>query len=88
MTETTVTFMRPFSLASFDAVQPAGTYRLVTEEEEITGLSFPAFRRLTTTLHTPAVSVLARLRQAFPVDTADLEAALEADAHGSPAASA
>lgn len=53
-TETTVTFRRPFTLAALDGVQPAGTYRLVEEEEEIAGLSFVAFRRMATLLHVPA----------------------------------
>jgi hypothetical protein len=52
--ETTVTFRRPFTLAALDGVQPAGTYRLVEEEEEIAGLSFVAFRRVATLLHVPA----------------------------------
>jgi hypothetical protein len=39
-TETTVTFRHPFTLTSLDGPQPAGTYRLVTDEEEILGLSF------------------------------------------------
>jgi len=34
-TETTVTFKHPFALPSFDGPQPAGTYRLVMDEEEI-----------------------------------------------------
>jgi hypothetical protein len=37
--ETMVTFRHPFGLAAMEATQPAGTYRLVTEEEEIPGLS-------------------------------------------------
>jgi len=79
-TETTVTFQRTFSLESLDGAQPAGTYRLVVEEDEIPGLSFPAYRRVTMVLHTPSVSSTASLRQEFPVDAADLEAALERDA--------
>jgi hypothetical protein len=78
--ETLVTFSRPFRLASFDAPQPAGTYRLVTDEEEILGVSFPAYRRTATVLHTPAVSVVSGHRQAFPVDPEELESALKADA--------
>ncbi len=83
-TETTVTFARPFVLASFDAPKPAGTYRIIIEEEAIEGLSFPAYRHLSTTLETPAISVLASVRESFPVDGADLKAALAADAQGSP----
>jgi hypothetical protein len=82
-TETTVTFARPFALGSFDAPQPAGTYRVVTEEEEIEGLSFPAYRLLSTILYTPAVSVIASLHEAFPVNAAELAAALETDRLGS-----
>ena len=52
--ETTVTFSRPFTLSSVEGQQPAGTYRLETEEEEIDGLSFSAFRRMTMTLFLPA----------------------------------
>jgi hypothetical protein len=54
-TETTVTFKHPFSLTSLDSRQPAGTYRLVMDEEEILGLSFLAFRRTATMLHIPAL---------------------------------
>ena len=80
-----VTFARPFTLKSGDAALPAGTYRLVTEEEEILGLSFPAYRRTATMLHTPAVAIRAGPRQAFPVEPEELEAALEADTQGLPA---
>ena len=86
-TETTVTFDHPFMLGSFDAAQPAGTYRLVVDEEEILGLSFPAYRRTATMLHTPAVSVVASSRQAWPIDPTELEAAIEADGRGMPVTS-
>ena len=78
--ETTVTFKHPFLLASFDAAQPAGTYRLVIEEEEILGLSFPAYRRTSMVLHVPSASSASGSRQAFPVDSKELETALAADA--------
>lgn len=79
-TETTVTFRRPFTLAALDDLQPAGTYRLTIDEEEIPGLSFAAFHRTATILHLPAVSVLASKSEAVPVDAAELTAALAADA--------
>lgn len=83
-TETTVTFRRPFTLAPVECPQPAGTYRLVTDDEEILGLSFLAFRRTATMLHVPAISpatsIFVRPNQVFSVDTAELAAALEADA--------
>jgi len=86
-TETTVTFKRPFMLGSFDSMQPAGTYRLVIDEEEVAGLSFVAFRRISTVLHVPASSSASGHQQAFPTDPGELEAALEADAHDPPTGS-
>jgi hypothetical protein len=41
-TQTQVTFRHPFRLAAVEGMQPAGTYRLVTDEEQIPGLSFVA----------------------------------------------
>ena len=79
-TETTITFRRPFNLTAVDSLQPAGTYRLVTDEEEILGLSFLALRRTATMLHIPAVSVHSSgWNQVFLVDPVELAAALEAD---------
>ena len=78
--ETTVTFTHPFMLRSFDAEQPAGTYCLVIDEEEIQGLSFPAYRRTSMMLHVPASLSASGNQVAYPVDPQELEAALEADA--------
>lgn len=79
-TETKVRFTQPFTLSVFDARQPAGTYRLVVDEEEILGLSFLAYRRTATMLHTPAVSVQSGRHQMVEVDPEELAAALDADA--------
>src|SRR3990167_2305228 len=79
-TETTVTSRRPFTLTSLDALQPAGTYRLVIDEEEIPGPSFTAFQRTATMLHLPAISVVTGRNEVVPVDPADLATALDADA--------
>jgi hypothetical protein len=57
----------------------AGSYRLVTDEEEILGLSFLAFRRTTTMLHIPAISISGHPNQVFHVNSAELAAALKAD---------
>jgi hypothetical protein len=79
-TETTVTFRRPFKLTSIDEVQPPGTYRLVTDVEEIPDISFRAMRRTATMLHTPALSTSSGHRhEVFLVDPEELAAALEAD---------
>jgi hypothetical protein len=82
--ETTVTFKNPFMLESFDGMQPAGTYRLVIDEQEILGLSFAAYRRTSTVLHVPASSSASSRSEAFLVDPKELEAALAADADDLP----
>jgi len=78
-TETTVTFRRPFTLAALDGVQPAGTYRLVEEEEEIAGLSFVAFRRVATLLHVPADPAPGDTCHVVPVSPDELAQVLAAD---------
>ncbi len=84
-TETTVTFRRPFTLLALDGSQPAGTYRLVTDEEEILGLSFLAYQRAATMLHIPALSLPdAGLQRIVVVDPVELAAALDADAQAPP----
>jgi hypothetical protein len=79
-TETKVTFHRPFTLAALDGSQPAGTYRLVVEEEQIPGLSFVAFRRVATLLHVPADPVPGGTRQVVSVLPGELAEAVAADA--------
>ncbi len=78
-TETTVTFRRPFTLPEFERPQPAGTYRLVTDEEEISGLSFVAFRRVGTMLRLPSLAKSDGPEQMISIDAKDLAAALTAD---------
>lgn len=79
-TVTTVTFHRPFTLAALEGAQPAGTYRLVTEEEQVPGLSFTAFRRIETLLYLPADPVPGGTRQAVNVSPDELAEILAADA--------
>ena len=81
-TETTVTFRRPFTLSTIEGAQPAGTYKLVTEEEQIPGLSFTAFRRTATLLHLPADPVPGATRQVVSVSPDELAEALAMDAAG------
>lgn len=52
-TETTVTFERHFKLITLEERQPPGTYRVVVEEEERLGVSFPAYRRSAPMPHIP-----------------------------------
>lgn len=84
-TETTVSFRHSFMLSPFNRRQPAGTYRLVIDEEEIPGLSFLAYQRTATMLHTPAVSsALAGSRQVFVIDPAELATAIASDTRSHP----
>ena len=80
VTETTITFKHPFTLVSVGDPQPAGTYRVMTDEEEVLGLSFLAFRRVATMLHMPAISVSSGTSQVVRIDPDELAAAQEADA--------
>jgi len=77
-TAKTVTFRRPFCLKGVDRMLPAADYRVVTDAELIEGLSFPAYRRISTAIFVPAPSGSAV--EMANVDPLDLEAALEQDA--------
>ncbi|HWM30147.1 MAG TPA: hypothetical protein VNO69_00375 [Methyloceanibacter sp.] len=77
-TTKTVTFTRPFWLKGVDRTLAAADYRVVTDEESIEGLSFPAYRRISTAILVPAPSGSAV--EMVTVDPLDLEAALEQDA--------
>lgn len=76
--ETTVTFRKPFRLSALDHTQPAGTYRVVVDEEEIPAASFLAYRQIATMLHTPSLSSSGS-SQVFMVSPGELASALEAD---------
>jgi len=76
--ETTVTFRNPFELSALDHAQPVGTYRVVIDEEEISAVSFVAYRQVATMLHIPALS-RPRSSQVFTVSSGELASALEAD---------
>ncbi|KAF0123374.1 MAG: hypothetical protein FD152_3334 [Xanthobacteraceae bacterium] len=78
-TETTVTFHRPFSLSAVEWPLPPGRYRCVIDEEEISGLSFVAFRRSATLPHLPALSVRGQATQVIAVDPAELDATQATD---------
>jgi hypothetical protein len=77
--ETMVTFHHPFVLSALETPQPTGTYCLVTEEEEIPGLSFVAFRRTATMLHLPALPATGATHQVVNVDPVEWAAVVEAD---------
>jgi hypothetical protein len=79
-TVTTVTFQRAFTLSALEGTHPAGTYRVITEEEQIPDLSFTAFRRTETLLYLPADPAPGGTRQVVNVTPDELAEALAADA--------
>ena len=78
----TVTFFNRFTLKGLDGEQQPGTYIVVTDEEEIPGLSFAAWRRVETTLRVPAIEFNTGTEQVVTIDPEDLAAALARDAGG------
>ena len=75
---TTLVFRHPFRLKSSGRLQPAGTYTVESEEELLEGLSFPAYRRVSTTITLQATRAGA-LVQMLPVDPWELAEAQAAD---------
>jgi hypothetical protein len=73
-----ITFNRPFVLKGWKEPHPAGTYALETEEELVEGLSFPAWRRVSTTITHQTANARATT-QMLPVEPADLARAQAAD---------
>lgn len=73
-----VVFRHPFRLEGVDRELPPGDYPVVTDEELIQGLSFPAYRRVSTVMMVPAESRLALLEM-VTIDPRDLEAAQARD---------
>ena len=71
----TVTFAAPFTLPGLERSYPAGSYAVTTDDEQL-DLSFSAFRRVATTIMLASGAVT----QAWPVEPADLAAALAKDA--------
>ncbi len=76
----TVTFARPFSLGGIDEVLPAGSYAVDTDEELIEGLSFLAYRRISTVIVLPSLSRRSSFVEAVAIDPLELEAAQRQDA--------
>jgi hypothetical protein len=74
-----ITFRHSFTLRSLESALPPGTYRVETEEEQIDGLSFLAFRRRATFIRLPVAGHGAGSSQILPVDPKELEQALQRD---------
>jgi hypothetical protein len=73
----TVTFTRSFAVSGMDEMQPAGTYTIETDEELLEGLSFPAYRRIATSIFLPAQPGSSIRGRVAPIDPGEVEAALQ-----------
>jgi hypothetical protein len=66
-----MTFAAPFRLSALDALLPAGTYDIDTEEEIIEGNERTSYLRVSTVIHVHSSG----MRQVWTVDPKELEAA-------------
>lgn len=84
----TVTFCRSFRIDGVDRLLPPAGYQVVMEEELIEGLSFLAYRRVSTAMIVPGES--GSTVEMVTIDPLDLQTAQEEDAaigqprHGGP----
>jgi hypothetical protein len=83
-TETDITFAHAFILRTSMRPLEAGTYRLVVDEEQIEGVSFPAFRKVAAHLQLPALGTATDKRQSLPVSLQEIDAALVKDRETAP----
>jgi hypothetical protein len=79
-TRKTVIFLHPFTLKGVDGALPPGEYQVVTDEELIEGLSFPAYHRISTMIFVPAQSRRSSSIEMVTIDPLDLQAAQQQDA--------
>jgi hypothetical protein len=79
ITRKTVSFLHPFELAGVEGEQPAGTYTVETTEEPIGGVSFIAYRRVSTTIVLVSRQFGHASRQVVTIDPQDLVAAQQRD---------
>ena len=73
MTMRTTSKNRPFWPKGVDRLLPPADYRVVTDEEFIEGLSFPAYHRVSTVIFVPGPSGSAV--EMVTIDPLDLQAA-------------
>lgn len=74
-----VTFLHPFMLNGVGSVLPAGTYTVETEEELVQDMSFPAYRRVATSIFLPRDAGATILMQIASIDPVELQVALDRD---------
>ncbi len=75
-TTKTVSFKHPFTLSGVGRSLHPGDYEIITEEELIEGLSFAAFRRISTVMFIHQGSCV----EMITIDPAELDLAQQRDA--------
>src|SRR4029077_14203746 len=68
----TITFQHPFRIRGIDRLLPSGAYEVITDEEMIEGLSFPAFRRIATMIMVPAAAQNSAAMEMVSIGSVDL----------------
>lgn len=69
----TITFQHPFRIRGIDRLLPPGAYEVITDEEMIEGLSFPAYRRVATMIMVPASGSAMEMVSIGSVDLSDAQ---------------
>ena len=75
-----ITFLHPFRIKGIDRLLPPGAYQVITDEEMIEGLSFPAFRRVATMIMVPAAPPRSSTMEMISIGSVDLSDAQRIDA--------
>ena len=75
-----VVFKHDFYIEGIDRTLPPGAYDVVTDEEEIEGLSFLAYRRVATSFRVTGPTRERVTTESFSIDPDDLAEALQKDA--------
>ena len=78
-TKSMMVFRRPFQIQHFDHALPAGSYEVVTDEEQLHGISFLAYRHLQTYIYRQSGVDQKGFQQSYDVDPEDLAAAFARD---------
>ena len=76
----TITFKHSFQIKGIDRLLPPGAYEVITDEEMIEGLSFPAFRRVATMIMVPAAPPRSSTMEMISIGSVDLSDAQRIDA--------
>jgi hypothetical protein len=76
----TVSFSRPFFLSGIAGEQPAGSYRVETDEELLQSVSIPVYRRISTLIRLPPRPGSSEVARIVDPDPPELAALLASDA--------